>query len=79
MPSFETVNGAAIDYMHVLEGVGKKLLKLWLSAIRNPYSIKANFELVDERLCSIKPTDDISRTPRSLHLVKFWKGKKITS
>ena len=30
---------------------------------------------VDNRLCSIKPPDEIQCTPRSIELaVKFWKG-----
>ncbi len=76
LPSFDIIQGVSIDYMHcVLEGVGKKLCSLWFGGGAGlPYSISGSAELVDQRLRSIKPPYSITRTPRSIHSLKHWKG-----
>lgn len=62
--------------MHgVLLGVQKLLLELWFL----PKFGKENFnfqdkqELVDKRLHGIKPTLNITRLPRSIQDLKYWK------
>ena len=72
------IDGMSIDYMHcVLLGVGRLLLRLWTQA-RHRYElwyIGEQTATIDDRLCSIKPPNEIQRTPRSIELtVKFWKG-----
>ncbi len=76
LPSFDVVEGVSIDYMHcVLEGVGKRLCNLWFEGSSGvPYHIGRHAELVDQRLRSIKPPYEITRTPRSIHFRKRWKG-----
>ena len=43
LPTFDVINdGVVVDYMHcVLEGVVKKLLKLWFATVGQPYYIKS--------------------------------------
>lgn len=75
LPSFNIINGAVIDYMHcLLEGIGKKLFQLWLTASSNRYYIGQSIELISNRLTSVKPPDTITRTPRPLSTRKKWKG-----
>ena len=61
LPSFDVVNGTVIDYMHcVLEGVVKKLLNLWFSAVGQPYYIKRHTPTVNTRLLGINlPTQSL--------------------
>ena len=78
LPSFDVVNGTVIDYMHcVLEGVVKKLLNLWFSAVGQPYYIKRHTPTVNTRLLGIKPPNTITRTPRGLDQACKWKGINI--
>ena len=61
--------------MHcVLEGVVKKLLNLWLSAVGELYYIKRYTDIINARLLSIKPPNTITRTPRSVDQASRWKG-----
>ena len=77
LPSYDIVNGTTIDYMHcVLEGVVKKMINLWFSAVGQPYYIKPQMAEVNARLLEIKPPNTITRTPRSLDQASKWKGKK---
>lgn len=68
--------------MHgVLLGVQKLLLELWFL----PKFGKENFnfqdkqELVDKRLLGIKPTLNITRLPRSILDLKYWKASEYRS
>ncbi len=75
LPSFDIVDGVAIDYMHcLLEGIGKKLFSLWFEQPRTAYYIKLHVGLLDERMAQIKPPDSISRAPRKVSSRKHWKG-----
>ena len=69
----------SIDYMHcVLLGVSRLMLRLWFQSQYHQelWYIGNKVTKVDDRLCSIKPPDEIQRTPRSIELtVKFWKGR----
>lgn len=74
LPDFDIVNGVTIDYMHcLLEGVAKKLLKLWLKA-GNPYYIGRQTTVINERLHAIRPPDTVTRTPRDITMYHHWKG-----
>lgn len=81
-PAFHIISGIAVDYMHgVLLGVQKLLLELWFL----PKFGKENFnfqdkqELVDKRLLGIKPTLNITRLPRSILDLKYWKASEYRS
>ena len=72
------IKGMSIDYMHcILLGICRLLLRLWVQSSYHQelWYIGNKINIVDKRLCSIKPPDEIQRTPRSIELtMKFWKG-----
>ena len=83
LPNFDEIRGTAVDYMHgVLLGVVRKLLTLWFdsSHSKEPYSLSKCVNLIDKRLCSIKPPNFVTRLPRSIknHL-KYWKANECRS
>lgn len=81
LPSFDIVNGIAIDAMHcVYLGVVKQLLGLWFNSKHSGqrWYCGNRVEMVDKRLLEIKPPNVITRIPRSIqHHVKFWKGNQV--
>lgn len=80
LPSFDIVNGIAIDAMHcVYLGVVKQLVGLWFNSKHSGqrWYCGNRVEVVDKRLLEIKPPSVITRIPRSIqHHVKFWKGNQ---
>lgn len=81
-PNFSIVDGIAIDYMHgVLLGVQKLLLRLWFdkSFIGKPFNFHNLSSQLDKLLNCIHPTTDISRLPRSVGDLKFWKASEYRS
>ena len=75
LPSFDVIDGVVIDYMHcLLEGIGKKLCALWFQYSPAEYYIGRHIHLVDERMLSNKPPDEM-RVPRSITNRALWKGK----
>lgn len=72
------MTGMSIDYMHcILLGVMRLLFRLWTSSSnhRELWYIGNQITTLDNRLCSIKPPNEIQRTPRSIEFtLKFWKG-----
>lgn len=81
-PGFNIVTGIAIDYMHgVLLGVQKLLLELWFLPKHNkkPFNIYHKLCEVDKRLLNIHPTLDITRLPRSIQDLKYWKASEYRS
>ena len=77
---FNIVDGFVIDYMHgICEGVTKLLVKLWFT---NTYK-NESFSCFDKRqnvsnfLTTIKPTINITRVPRSLDDLAFWKASEF--
>jgi hypothetical protein len=77
LPNFDIINGMVPDYMHcICLGVVRQMAKLWFEAKNHDcaYYIGNSISLVDKRLLSIKPPCSISRTPRSLSVMKFWKA-----
>lgn len=81
VPSFNLIQGMSFDYMHcVLLGVCRFLLSLWLQPLHHQelYYIGTRTSDLDDRLLSIKPPNEIQRTPRSLaSTLKYWKGALI--
>ncbi len=56
----------------------KRLCYLWFEGSSGvPNHIGRHAELVDQRLRSIKPPYEITRTPRSIHFHKHWKGTYV--
>lgn len=78
LPDFDIIQGLVPDYMHsVLLGVARQLGKLWFDSINHdkPFYIScANQKLIDFALTAIRPPCNISRTPRSISVRKFWKA-----
>ena len=78
IPGFDVIDGVSTDYMHcVLLGVCRLLLRLWLQSCHHKelWYIGNQLSLLDDRLCRIKPPDEIQRTPRSMAVtLKFWKS-----
>ena len=68
-PTFDTVRGIAADYMHcVCQGVTKTMVNLWLESKNNAecFYIGRKIALIDKRLLSISPPNEMHRAPRSL-------------
>jgi hypothetical protein len=79
-PEFNVIEGFAIDYMHcVLLGVMKLLLELWLNSCNHfeDYYIGLRRIDIDQRLLNINPPRNISRNPRSINDVLFWKANEF--
>lgn len=78
LPDFDIIQGLVPDYMHsVLLGVARQLGKLWFDSINHdkPFYIScADQKLIDFALTAIRPPCNISRTPRSISVRKFWKA-----
>lgn len=70
----------SIDYMHaVLLGVTKNLLQLWTDTKNNRapfYMTKPKRALLNTRLTQIKTPSFISRRPRLLHHLKYFKASE---
>lgn len=69
VPNFDIINNLAVDWMHcVALGICRQFLKLWLDSQyhEKPYYLGAVINDIDHFLTSIKPSLDISRTPRKL-------------
>lgn len=81
LPSFDVINGIAIDAMHcVYLGVVKQLVGLWFNSKHSDqrWYCGSRVEMVDKRLLEIKPPTVITRIPRSIQYhVKFWKGNQL--
>ena len=79
--SFDLVKGNSIDYMHgVCLGIMKQLLTLWFAVTHSSegFSHASSVTIVDQRLDSIKPPNNITRMPRSItQHFKFWKASEL--
>lgn len=83
LPHFNIATGFVPDYMHsVLLGVARMLLKCLFGKNNSgkPYHIrKAVKAEVDELLLNIRPPDCITRIPRELKYLAFWKASEVRS
>ena len=79
LPSFDTVRGTVVDYMHsVCQGVMRQMVELWFDTRNHDesYYIGRKSKLVDERLQLISPPSEIHRSPRSISQRHFWKASE---
>jgi len=77
LPMFDIIRGMVPDYMHcVCLGVARQVAALWFDSKNHeePYYIGKSVKTVDCRLLAIKPPCSVSRTPRSIANMKFWKA-----
>ncbi|XP_029676799.1 uncharacterized protein LOC115243742 [Formica exsecta] len=80
IPNIGLVSAVALDYMHlVCLGVTKKLLLLWM---KGPLTVRignTNTNLISQRLIALKNSipKEISRKPRSLSEIKYWKATEF--
>ena len=78
IPEYNFITDMSIDYMHcILLGVTRLLLRLWVSSNNHQelWYIGNQINIMDDRLCDIKPPNKIQRTPQSIEFtLKFWKG-----
>lgn len=79
--NYDLVKSFWNDYMHqALEGVCKKLLKLYLSASshgKGYYISPFQQRKLNRRLLGIRPCRFISRKPRSLKYLKYWTASEL--
>lgn len=81
-PDFSVVDDIAVDYMHgVLLGVQKLLLRLWFdkSFVGKPFNFLNSSSKLDELLECIHPTSDVSRLPRLIKDLQYWKASEYRS
>lgn len=79
LKSFDIVNGFVVDYMHcVLLGVTRQLTKLWFNSMfhEETWYIGRKISYIDQHLITLKPPKEITRTPRSLSTIKYWKASE---
>ena len=73
---FNIVHGFAIDYMHgICAGIMKSLMTYWFFAKHKSEdcSLFKQKQVVNVRMCGIKPTLNITRAPWSLYDLHHWK------
>ncbi|CAH3169894.1 unnamed protein product [Porites lobata] len=66
---YDISKGVCLDYMHgVLLGVTRQLMALWFDSKHKdqPWYCGDRVSIIDERLCSIHPPMNITRTPRPI-------------
>lgn len=82
IPHFDIIWSLDCDYMHcVLLGVCRQFCKLWFdpSYHHENFYMGRNIQLVDDLLTALKPTREISRTPRKMSDRKHWKAHEWLS
>ena len=82
MPFYNLVEGFTVDLMHCVDrGVMRSLLHLWFHAsasrIDESTYIGRHMSSIDDLLSKFKVPHCISRTPRSLKLLSFWKAQEF--
>ena len=82
LPHFNTVTGFVVDYMHcVLLGVTRQFVTMWFDSCyhSDPWYIGTRIADVDSKLLNFHPPAELTRTPRSLKMRKFWKASEWRS
>lgn len=75
---FTFPTGFVVDYMHtVCAGFVRRTACMWFDTKATfCYSLGSKINEVDRRLCSLRPTLEIPRLPRSLKVRKYWKASE---
>ena len=74
---FDLIKSTSPEYMHLaLLGVSKLVLGLWL---KQSTAMRANLNVIEERIKQIEVPTEICREPRGLSKVKHWKGKHTSA
>ncbi|XP_078533887.1 LOW QUALITY PROTEIN: uncharacterized protein LOC144820125 [Lissotriton helveticus] len=77
---FCVTRGFVIDYMHgVCSGIMKLLMTIWFTKEykHHSYSFYDKVKIVNVYLKQIKPTLDVSRVPRSVDELPYWKASEF--
>ena len=77
LPHFDIIHGMVPDYMHnICLGTVRQMANLWFDTKNHeePFYIGKSVNTIDSQLLTIKPPCSLSRTPRSVSLLKFWKA-----
>ena len=77
---YKYVSSTAIDIMHLIAGIVKKLGELHFDSkyAGNDYNISHLVEVVDEKLRQVKPPSHTARRPRSIKThFKYWKASEL--
>uniref|UniRef100_A0ABD2WSN7 Transposase domain-containing protein n=1 Tax=Trichogramma kaykai TaxID=54128 RepID=A0ABD2WSN7_9HYME len=81
--SHKFITSTAIDVMHsAFEGVARKLIELWFDPkFKNEkFNYSSLVEVVDQKLCSIKPPSSFARRSRSIKLhFAYYKASELKS
>ena len=78
----DMIKGTGLDYMHgCLLGVTRQMLSLWLNTEHknDKFYIGNHIAVLNRRLLSIQPPNEISRCPRSFTDRKHWKASEYRS
>lgn len=79
---FQMINGFVPEYQHsVCLGVTRQLASIWLDSTnhKEEWYLGTKADVIDQKLLSIKPPVEITRTPRSFHERKYWKASEWRS
>lgn len=79
LDSFDFIRSFVPDYMHaVCLGVIRYFLLLWLtSSSKLGWSIKCKIDILNVRMKAVKPPYEISRCPRTVDNISFWKASEF--
>ncbi|XP_069103063.1 uncharacterized protein [Argopecten irradians] len=80
--AYDFVKSNCIDYMHcVLLGITKRLINLWFSKEHagKPFNVSDKVDKVDSKIVKLQPPMTISRAPRTIAELKYWKASEYRS
>ena len=80
IPGFDMIYGMTPDYTHcAILGITRQFLKLWTNSQQHAqaYYIGLKCKEIDMRFLCIKPPASVSRVPRSINELKFWKAHEL--
>ncbi|XP_039309929.1 uncharacterized protein LOC120358747 [Solenopsis invicta] len=78
LPVFNIIKSFPPEYMHsVLLGVAKFFLNAWFYNPAGPWYIGTKRDVFNSKLTSIQPPREVTRTPRSINDLKFWKASEL--
>lgn len=78
LPVFNVIESFPPEYMHsVLLGVVKLFLNAWFHNPAGRWYIGTKKDIFNSKLTSIQPPCEVTRTPRSINDIKFWKASEF--